>query len=139
MKKIILLLCIGLGYLMADFTRDNTTKIVTDNDTCLEWSDHEIVVMNFSSAIDYCENLVLGGKDDWRLPNYNELLTIMDISTHHPSISNKFIEIRQDAYWSSTSFFPDNTKAWVINFERGDTHERSLTDGGITVRCVRTK
>ena len=43
----------------------------------LIWSDRSSNEMNWSSAKQYCENLTEGGYTDWRLPNIDELRTLL--------------------------------------------------------------
>ncbi len=43
----------------------------------LIWSDRSSNTMNWSSAKQYCEDLTEGGYTDWRLPNIDELRTII--------------------------------------------------------------
>ena len=43
----------------------------------LIWSDRSASEMNWSSAKQYCENLSEGGYTDWRLPNIDELRTLL--------------------------------------------------------------
>ena len=43
----------------------------------LIWSDKALFVMNHEDAEDYCENLTDGGYTDWRLPNIDELRTLI--------------------------------------------------------------
>ena len=43
----------------------------------LIWSDRSPNEMNWSSAKQYCEDLNEGGFDDWRLPNIDELRTLL--------------------------------------------------------------
>jgi len=70
MKKILLITTgLSLG-LMADanrFSRDDTTQIVTDTTTGLQWQDDanaSSLTKKWTEAIDYCEALTLGGHDD---------------------------------------------------------------------------
>ena len=43
----------------------------------LIWSDCSANEMNWSSAKQYCEDLTEGGYSDWRLPNIDELRTLL--------------------------------------------------------------
>jgi hypothetical protein len=36
------------------------------------------IVSTWEDAIEYCDNLVVNGKDDWRLPTYEELLMVRE-------------------------------------------------------------
>lgn len=60
---------------------NNGNEIVTDNNTNLMWqqipSDDQ---MTYEQAVEYCENLVLGGYDDWRLPTSKEMFNLSDFS-----------------------------------------------------------
>lgn len=86
-----------------NFTREN--DVVTDTNTKLQWQDNgEYEKLSWQSAIDYCEDLVLDGKSDWRLPNINELQSIIDRSEYG---SRYFYDIFTNnssaTYWSSTT------------------------------------
>ena len=133
----ILLITIGLSVsIWADFTRDNTTQIVTDTNTKLQWQDNESVSKKWTEAIDYCEALTLGGYNDWRLPNQNELRSIADRSKREPAISSTFQYVAYYYYWSSSTVVGDEYRAWGVNFNYGYDDWRNKSDE-YYVRCVR--
>lgn len=141
MKKI-LLITIGLSILLsADFTRSN--GIVTDNKTGLQWQDDysdngsNIKQATWKGAIDYCENLSLGGYNDWRLPNINELRSIADRSRTNPAIDPTFQHTTTSGYyWSSTAHVGYTGYAWGVNFWGGFSHY-NFKSSTFYVRCVR--
>ena len=47
---------------------DNGDGTITDNITGLMWQKVDGGEMTFENAATYCSSLILGGKDDWRLP-----------------------------------------------------------------------
>lgn len=135
------LIMIGLSIsLYADFTRDDATQIVTDNSTGLQWqddSDAKTVTKKWTEAIAYCEGLTLGGHDDWRLPNSNELYYIADRSKRNPAIDSTFQNVYFGDYWSSTTVVGNEDDAWGFNFQ--DFGYDYLDDKSrfYYVRCVR--
>ena len=128
------------------FSRNDATEIVSDETTGLQWQDDAVVkttTMNWTSAIDYCENtLVLGGYTDWRLPNKNEMLSIDDRSRYDPAIDDRvFINTASNSfwssyYWSSTTIASNSDYAWVVYFYYGHPYAHAKTDSSY-VRCVR--
>lgn len=133
---------IGLSInLFADFSRDNNTQIVTDNKTGLEWQDNEASRKTWGNAIKYCENLELGGYDDWRLPNINELNSLLDESRANPNLSPIFKycgTIGFTKYWSSTVYKGFIRDAWIVNFRYGDQLGANRREHTVAyVRCVR--
>ena len=136
MKKIIIAL-LGLSVaLLADLTRDDSTQIVTDNSTTLQWQDDTNITKSWTEAISYCEALTLGGHSDWRLPNFNELYSIADHSKRDPAIDNTFINVVSRIYWSSTTVVGYVGFAWYVGFYFGDGYWVSKSNGYF-VRCVR--
>ena len=108
-------------------------NIMIDNTTYLEWQDTsevKSVNMKWVEAINYCENLVLGDKDDWRLPNFNEVY-------NKPFLH--FKNIAYSIYWTSTSLPKDNyTSAKVLNhYYRTDYILSAKKSENHLVRCVR--
>lgn len=126
--------------LWADFSRDDNTKIVTDNSRGLEWQDDidaSSVSLNWQEAIDYCEALSLDG-GGWRLANFNELYYIADRSTYNPAMDNTFQNVNTNDYWSSTTYADGTDSAWMVDFDYGVSSDNSKDDNGY-VRCVRVK
>ncbi len=136
----------------APFT-DNGNGTVTDSATGLIWqkcsaglgttvgncSTGSISSYTWSIAISYCEGLTLGGRSDWRLPNINELRSIIDYTkSSNPTIdSPAFPNTLSVYYWSSsTSSVGDTNGAWYVDFGKGDVGGRIKTNFSYYVRCV---
>lgn len=120
-----------------DFTRGN--GMVSDNKQQLVWQDkynnNIIKIANWDNAVLYCEELSLGKKSDWRLPNLEELETIMD-KDRKPFINSIFVNIQSkqvgSTFWSSKG---KNYKFYMdFNFGKPNW---SVKDFELLVRCVR--
>lgn len=61
-----------------------------------------------------------GGAANWRLPNINELESLVDCRFHSPSLpaGHPFTET-QEGYWSSTTSFFETDWAWVLYLHKG--------------------
>lgn len=141
MKKILFLaLCIASTVFGANGVhRDGAKGIVIDTRTGLVWQDDAAAATTtatWANAITICENLVLGGYSDWRLPNINELKSIRDMSRSSPAIEATFANTASNYYWSSTSYAADTTNAWDVDFGNGVVDWFNKTGSGY-VRCVR--
>ena len=92
--------------------------IVKDNVTGLEWQQATAPgTYTWQEAINYCENLTLGGYDDWRLPTIKELSTLVDSSRFSPAIDNTFFPgTVASQYWSSTTDTYNVANAWSVKF-----------------------
>lgn len=100
---------------------DNGDGTVTDTTTGLTWQQTEAGSMSWEAALAYCDNLDLAGHDDWRLPNRNELQSIVDYEkVDHPSIDTVFFPGAVSSYyWSSTTYANYTCKAWYVYFGDG--------------------
>ncbi len=61
-----------------------------------------------------------GGSHGWRLPNINELESLVDCSTHSPALTtgHPFVAL-QDVYWSSTTSLYEPDWAWALYLDKG--------------------
>ena len=140
MKRIFLIIVLLGTALLAEFTRTNL--VVSDTTTNLEWSDHEVLEKDWMEAITYCENLTLDTNDNWRLPNIQELFTIVggkDVKdSSYPNSLNSIFENGSilDKYWSSTTIDNIKNSAYRIYVRYGTTETSSKTNSN-NVRCVR--
>jgi len=117
--------------------RDNGDGTVTDLNTGLMWiksgladtdtdpptpytADGPWRKYNWENAILYCERLEFAGYSDWRLPNYKELVSILDLSKVNPAVDPRYFpDTRTDFYWTSTTSTYDIGKAWYVYFNLG--------------------
>ena len=121
------------------FTNNNNGTIL-DNVTGLMWQQVDGGQMTHENAIVYCDNLVLGGYSDWRLPTPIEAFSILNHQNANPAINTTYfssLTIPGAEYWW-TSVFENNstTKVWCTNAGGGiGNHPKSETiDAGGTKR-----
>lgn len=147
-----------------NYTRDDTTQIVTDHITGLMWQDDVAVATvikpwltqanynacvadtTFSACTDtsgdtaatYCSDLTLGGYTDWRLPTPKELEGIVDYRKVTPAIDRTYFHnVSPNYYWSSTTYEGYRNGAWIVYFDYGYVGYYSKTNS-LHVRCVRS-
>jgi hypothetical protein len=119
--------------------RDNANGTVTDNLTGLIWLKdancfHRIDggLRSWDSALAHADNLASGAcglsdgsrAGDWRLPNRNELTSLLDLGQRDPALprGHPFTNFQANRYWSSTANSPRS--AWRVDFLEG-----AVTDG----------
>ena len=136
----------------------------TDPDTNITWSATSADTMNWNSAVSYCENLEDGGYDDWRLPDIDEIRTLIrnceatetggscgvttSCSAYSGCWSSSGCQCSNDltgghskfgdtvTLWSSTTESDYTNYAWTGNFSVGGVGDGSK-DGSENVRCIR--
>jgi hypothetical protein len=95
---------------------NNGDGTITDNVTGLMWQQADGGEMTHETAITYCDNLILGGHSDWRLPTPIEAFSILIHENGNPAINTNYFTPTGAEYWW-TSVFEKNltTKVWVTN------------------------
>ena len=81
---------------------EEEAETVFDSSMNLHWMKDYIPVQTWQEALEYCENLEFSGYTDWRLPNINELMTLVDFSKAGTGLLSSFPGMKPDAFWSST-------------------------------------
>ncbi|MFA5156420.1 MAG: DUF1566 domain-containing protein [Candidatus Omnitrophota bacterium] len=116
-----------MGYPLGSAQRfiDNEDGTIVDLTTGLMWIKNPVEIpgglfsspMYWYDAVNACENLNFAGHDDWRMPNINELMSIVDHSRYDPAFDMSFFTPFPDnwtPYWSSTTCAPWTDGAWCM-------------------------
>jgi hypothetical protein len=133
---------------------NNGDGTITDTSTGLMWElkDSKDKMPNYENphdadniyswkdALSLCENLSLAGYNNWRLPDINELQSIVDYSRYAPAIdpvfSNTVSSYFSSEYWSSTTDTSNPYRAWRVDFYYGHVLSDDKSSG-YYVRAVR--
>jgi len=109
---------------------DNTGSeagTVTDNLTGLMWAKdaNAAGLETWDGALTYCNDLILGGHDDWRLPNVKELLSLTDFGKNNPALpgGHPFDNVKSHLlsfYGSSTTNHGNTAHAWHVCLHNGN-------------------
>ena len=120
-------------------TRDDTTNIVFDPNTGLEWQDNMLPSSsNWVEAVSYCRTLSLDGSN-WRLPNYNELYMLLD-RTQTDALDSVFQHRVQSDKFLATSTTYDGLKTDYLEIKSSHGDDKWWNKGDLTrFMCVRTK
>jgi hypothetical protein len=136
----------GVAWPATRFT-DNQDGTVTDHLTGLIWLKNAgcFGPAFFATALTDVNQLASGAcglKDgskagDWRMPNINELESMVDVSQSNPAIpaASPFTNVSNAIYWSSTSYFGGETEspyAWTIRMSDG----RYVNDSASNVKTT---
>lgn len=105
---------------------------VKDNLLGLDWGPSSNKLMDWEEAKKFCADK--GG----RLPEIQELQTIVDYSNYKPAINTEFFPDTKidDWYWTGTTVARWSVSAWVVPFNHGYVYNYGK-DGGFHVRPVR--
>jgi len=121
--RFILLFSLLFSYSQAEIT------MIQDPRTNLMWEDTPHVreaKVRQPRAKEYCEELTLGGFNDWRLPTIQELLTIIDYKRVSPAILREFSYTEDESfYWTKTRVADEDDAFWGVNFKRGYSSKAS--------------
>jgi hypothetical protein len=138
---------------------DNNNGTVTDKQTGLIWLKDGACVQFYSgdatganyrpwaTAVDSANQLANGycglsdgsAAGDWRLPNVNELLSLIDRGRYNPALPAGCPLAGSTGisyYWSSTTYADDSSYAWIVYFYLGNI-SYSVKSNNYYVRCVR--
>lgn len=120
--------------------KDNVDGTITDNATGLIWeklgnldgslnlsdphdADNTHTWLDAFQKVADLNTANFAGHNDWRLPNVNELQTLVDHGTFSPAVSAAFNSAdsftQSPFYWSSTTLAPDPDFAWGVFFFTG--------------------
>ncbi len=139
----------GTAWSAANRFTDNQDGTVTDKLTGLIWLQDVSCLgsANWSNALTAVNRLASGQcslNDDssagtWRLPNINELESLIDASTANPALSanHPFQNVSTGIYWSSTSYYGGvggSDKAWTLRLSDG----RYMNDTIANVKATAT-
>lgn len=122
--------------------------IISDSTTGLIWQQTYETSKTWQEALKYCEDLTYAGKNDWRLPNKNELASLLNYDKSSSPYSD-FPNMPKKWFWGSTTSneLDKISRAWHTNFGNTDTKYGTNTESksGSTsissnaIRCVRSE
>ena len=103
---------------------DHGDGTVTDRLTGLMWTinaDKANGTTDWEGALSKSDGCIDGGYTDWRLPNRNELASLIDLGRFNPALpaGHPFTGVRPSYYWTSTTFANNGDHAWLIHFFSG--------------------
>jgi hypothetical protein len=117
---------------------------VTDTVTGLMWQQADGGEMTVENAAIFCQNLTLGGYDDWRLPTAQEAYSILNQGKSNPALDVAIFANTGAEYWWTSEYDATNAnKIWVTNKGGGIGNHlktETISAGGtkkIHVRAVR--
>lgn len=140
-------LAIALSSPDTDFI-DNKDGTVTHKRTGLVWQRcavgqtwTESTCSGTADAYDYDQaialNSIFAGHSDWRVPNANELASIVKYDAYSPAINvTMFPNSPNNAFLSSSPYIGYTRVAWVVVFRDGYVHD-SYRYSSLPVRLVR--
>ena len=124
---------------------------VTHNKTGLMWMRCELgqtwdgatcsgssQIYQWSAALQAAEGYAFAGYSDWRVPNKNELVSIVELACYSPAINTMaFPGAPASDVWSSSPYADYSYLAWYVAFNDGYVNNFSNKTGTYHVRLVR--
>ena len=126
------------GQMPENGLEDNNDGTVSDTGSGLMWQQATAPgTYTWQQALAYVESLNLAGHDDWRLPNRNELQSLVDYHQINPAIDiTVFPDTESSMYWSSTTGAGSTRIGWYTHFNDGNV-DGNAKDVSYYVRAVR--
>jgi hypothetical protein len=121
--------------------KNNGNGTVTDYRTGLTWQQTALASYSWPEALSVCNNLTLGSDNDWRLPNFKEIQSLIDptlVSTINPDYFPDYDSVT--SVWTSTTFDLWPRYAFHFDLQAAEAGWGGKWDEDILhmyVRCVR--
>jgi hypothetical protein len=129
--------------------RDNSDGTVTDRRSGLRWKRcsegqteldgaclGETTGHDWLSALSIASDSTFAGRDDWRLPNVKELLSLAEHCRYAPAINTSvFPATPGEFYWVSSPMMRGLFASWLIDFHHGSINGTNQV-GQFRVRLV---
>ncbi|HPS30703.1 MAG TPA: DUF1566 domain-containing protein [bacterium] len=128
--------CVDKSYTI---TGTDPEEIVIDLNTDLQWQRKiPAAKYEWDDAIDYCESLIYGGYDDWRLPAVEELRTVVNYGKPVVFIDEFFFpDVPADYFWTSEpNISKTKNYSWRVSFVSGAVISEYYSYDAATM-CVR--
>ncbi len=119
---------------------DNGNGTVTDNVTELTWQkSHSEALLSWEEGLDYCDELDLAGKKDWRLPGPLEAMGIFDFSRQSPAQDTSVFDNAGEQFWLSAESAQNKDEAWrmILGGSGGMDARSQAKTNSYHARCVR--
>lgn len=126
----------------------NGDGTVTDLSTGLIWKQcaeglsgadcltGSLSAFTWQQALQHAEAQVFAGSSLWRLPNKNELASLVERRCIQPAINGRFFPNTPSSwFWSSSPYAYDSGLAWNVRFHNGHVKVYDKDDAGY-VRLV---
>lgn len=109
---------------------DNLTGLMwvqNPSTTTYKWQDTTVTPNTYpaQAAIDAMNASGYCGYNDWRLPNVNELASVVNQGAEDPSAwlnGNGFSNVQANFYWSSTTYASTTANAWYVSISDGTAY-----------------
>ena len=114
---------------------------VLDRETGLVWDRSPVATtFTWTDAHLFCNELPTGNRLGWRLPTYQELTSLVDLSVPLPGprlpAGHPFPTVQPTEYWSATTTAVDTSGAWALNFASASPR-RDVRTNPKAAWCVR--
>jgi len=103
------------------------------------WQDNTDVInlkLNRLEFKFYCKDLNLANREDWRVPTYKEMISLIDYTQSDPASIDRIEKIVASQYWTSTKSVLKKNQNWFVDFKYGTTDIDSDLQRH-HIRCVR--
>lgn len=98
---------------------------------------NEADLLDWPAALQAADQAADAGRTDWRLPNRNELASIVETRCHGPTINGQiFPATPVQGFWTSSPAIGLNDAAWMLDFDEGALVAQPTSSGG-ALRLVR--
>ena len=119
-------------------TANNSEYVIVDGDRDLIWLfEKNPQAKTWAEALSntaVVNEAAVGGHSDWRLPNKNELDSLVDRTAMSPTVYAGLLNgvdpsVYRSAFWTNTKWFETaSVNVWRVEFTTGDITLRSETD-----------
>ncbi len=91
----------------------------------------------WQAALQLADGAIYAGSSDWRLPNKNELESLVELRCYSPAINATFFPATPSSgFWSASPYANNSGYAWYVYFSNGGVSSHYKANA-LPVRLVR--